>query len=323
MNDTHRRIGRVDALPTRAAGTLNVDFELLRIDLHVDLLGLRQHRDRHRRRMNPSVGLRHRHPLHPMNPTLEFELLIDIRARDQKNHLLEPTPLRRAAAHRLDLPAAPIRILRIGAKQLRGEKTRLVSTRPSSDFHHGVSRIRRVRRDHREQHGLAQPVPPALELGQFGRREFPHIGVARRVAAYRGRIGDLPPDPRMRLVVGDELGDLLVLAGDLGGAPGIRVEGGRGHLRREFVEAAAERCKVGKFVHEYAKLRAAICELRCAATCGLLKRNCCARRIRLAVAICHGHDTLHSKHHRVHLGLRQDLNPGLHADAAVPALRDR
>src|SRR4051812_46069657 len=60
-----------------------------------------------------------------------------------------------------------------------------------------------------------------------------------------------------------------------------------------------------------------------AAGCATYGSKHYARRIRLAVLICNGHDTFHSKHHRLHLGFRQDANSGLHAVAAFPAVRDR
>ena len=37
----------------------------------------------------------------------------------------------------------------------------------------------------------------------------------------------------------------------------------------------------------------------------------------------HGRDALHTEHYRLHLGFRQDLNPGVHAVAPLPPLRRR
>jgi hypothetical protein len=69
--------------------------------------------------------------------------------------------------------------------------------------------------------------------------------------------------------------------------------------------------------------RAVICELRGPRLAASLGRQSARQAIRLAVLISNGHDAFHSEHHRLHLGFRQDLNPGLHAVAAFPALRRR
>jgi hypothetical protein len=73
----------------------------------------------------------------------------------------------------------------------------------------------------------------------------------------------------MRLVVGDELRQFLVLPRNISGAPRVRVERWLRHLRPQLIEATAKRCKIGKFFHE-TRSRAAICELRAAAGCGLI-----------------------------------------------------
>lgn len=50
-------------------------------------------------------------------------------------------------------------------------------------------------------------------------------------------------------MVGQQLRDLLMLAGDGGGGPGIVVKRRRTHLRIEFVGAALEKGDVGKGLH--------------------------------------------------------------------------
>ena len=82
----------------------------------------------------------------------------------------------------------------------------------------------------------------------------------------------------MQRVVGDQLGNLLVLAGNLGGLTRVRVKRGRGHLCREFVEAALKQGDVGKDVHAGEK-RAGDLRIARAAGCGLCGGQGSARQV--------------------------------------------
>ena len=49
--------GLVDVLPAGAAGAHRIDADVVRLDVDIDVLGFRQHRDRRRRRMNAPAAL--------------------------------------------------------------------------------------------------------------------------------------------------------------------------------------------------------------------------------------------------------------------------
>ena len=66
-------VGGVDRLAARAAGAEDVDAQVLVVDLDVDLLGLRQHRDGRRRGMDAARGLGLRHALHAVHARFEFQ----------------------------------------------------------------------------------------------------------------------------------------------------------------------------------------------------------------------------------------------------------
>jgi hypothetical protein len=55
VGDPDRAIGGVDRLAARPGRAVDVDLEVVRVDLHLDLLGLREHRDRRRRGVDPSL----------------------------------------------------------------------------------------------------------------------------------------------------------------------------------------------------------------------------------------------------------------------------
>ena len=96
MNDAHRRIGRIDSLSARTARPHHADVEILRIDLHIHLLGLRQHGNRDRRSMNATVGFGDRNALYAVHAALVFELLVDLLACHKDDYFLQTAAIRRA-----------------------------------------------------------------------------------------------------------------------------------------------------------------------------------------------------------------------------------
>src|SRR5262249_53301430 len=73
VGDAYRRVGGVDALPTRAAGAEHVDPEVIDIDGDLGLLRLRSHQYARRRGVDPALRLGRRYPLHPVYATLPLQ----------------------------------------------------------------------------------------------------------------------------------------------------------------------------------------------------------------------------------------------------------
>ena len=126
------------------------DFEILRIDDHVDFLGLGQHGNRNCRCVNAPAGFGDGHAFHALNAAFKFQLFVNIRPGDEKNRFTVTATFGVARAHRLDFPTLRIGVAVINARQFCGEKRRFLATRAGANFHNGVSRIRRLRRDHRQ-----------------------------------------------------------------------------------------------------------------------------------------------------------------------------
>src|SRR5918992_4156334 len=71
--DPHRRVRGVHALPAGAARAVDVDLQVARVYLDLDVLGLRQDRDRRRRGVYAPLALRLRHPLDTVRAALVLE----------------------------------------------------------------------------------------------------------------------------------------------------------------------------------------------------------------------------------------------------------
>jgi hypothetical protein len=81
VEDLHRAVGGVDALPPGAARRRDADLQVAGlVDLHVDLVGLGQHGHGGRRGVDPPLGLGRRHALHPVDAALEAQRVVHTRS---------------------------------------------------------------------------------------------------------------------------------------------------------------------------------------------------------------------------------------------------
>src|SRR5690606_9018174 len=87
VRDPHGRVGGVDALAARTGGPVDVDAQVGRVDLDVDLLGLGQHGDRRRRRVDAALALGHRDALDPVGAGLEVHAGPDALALQREDDL--------------------------------------------------------------------------------------------------------------------------------------------------------------------------------------------------------------------------------------------
>jgi hypothetical protein len=90
VRDAHGGFGLVDVLAAGTAAERNVSvLEVLLVDVHLDLLDLRQHRDGRRRRVHAPLGLGLGHPLHAVAAGLELHRVEDALAAQREDDLLE------------------------------------------------------------------------------------------------------------------------------------------------------------------------------------------------------------------------------------------
>ena len=87
MHYANGGIGSVNRLTAGAAGTKDVDAQILVVDLDVDLLGLRHDGNRRRRGMDSAARFGDRHALHPMHAGFEFETGEGVAAVDRCDRL--------------------------------------------------------------------------------------------------------------------------------------------------------------------------------------------------------------------------------------------
>ena len=70
--ESYCRLGLIDMLTACAAGFAGFDLKVGGIDIHLNLLDLREHRHRYRRRVDPALGFRLRNTLNAMHAAFKF-----------------------------------------------------------------------------------------------------------------------------------------------------------------------------------------------------------------------------------------------------------
>ena len=160
MGDAHGRVGRVDRLPARPGGAVDVDLQVAGVHVHVHVLGLGQHRHRGRGRVDPALRLRLRHPLHPVRPALELEHAVCAVALHREGVVAV------AQLERLGLEAATLGVAGEHAVEVGGEQAGLLAARAGPDLDDHVLVVVRVRLDHREPDLLLELAEPVLRAAQ-------------------------------------------------------------------------------------------------------------------------------------------------------------
>ena len=155
-----------------------VDADVLRPDLDVDLLRLRQHGDRGGGGVDAPARLGRRHALHAVHAGFEFQPRIDAGAAHGGDDLLVAADLALARREHLDLPAVQRGVALVHAEEVAGEERRLVAAGAGAHFEDGAAVVGRVARH--EQH--AKLVAQRLDARRAARGARP-----RRARASRAR----------------------------------------------------------------------------------------------------------------------------------------
>ena len=110
MGQPYRRVCRVNALTAVAGRTVNVHPDIVRVEIDLDVIHLRQHRHRRRGCMDPAAGLRFRDPLYTVRAALELQAGVSAFSLNEKDRFLDASDGRIIDFDQLGLPAISLRI---------------------------------------------------------------------------------------------------------------------------------------------------------------------------------------------------------------------
>ena len=74
MGNADSGLRTVNVLAAGTRGAVDINLQISRIDVHINLFNLRQNRDRGRRGMHPALRLRYRYALDTVRAGFKFEL---------------------------------------------------------------------------------------------------------------------------------------------------------------------------------------------------------------------------------------------------------
>ena len=164
VREAHGRVRRVDGLPARPRGAVDVHLEVVRIHLDLDLLGLREHGHGRRRGVDPALGLRLRHALHAVGPALVLEDRVGAVALDGERRLLEAADVGRREREVLGLKASVLGVAGEHLVEVAGEQGRLVPARAGAELDDHVLLVVGIRLDHRQADRLLELLDPGGRL---------------------------------------------------------------------------------------------------------------------------------------------------------------
>ena len=194
MGDAHRRVGGVDRLPARAGRPEDVDLEISRVDVDLDLVGLGQDDHRRRRGVDPPLGLGHRHPLDPVGPALVLEPCQASSPSHHERDLVQAVPVGRARRQHLEPPPSLLGVTGVHLEEVLGEEVGLLAPFGTPDLHDHVAAGVRIL-GHEQQAELLF-VPGDLGFGLGPPRSAPaHARRRWHRGASRGPPRDSPRPP--------------------------------------------------------------------------------------------------------------------------------
>ena len=168
-----------------AGSAVDLHLNVFGPEVDIDLLHLRQHRDRRGRGVHAPAGLRLRHALDAVDAGFELESRIRPIAIDHEVGLFHAAELRVVVVEQLHAVPPLFRIHRIHAVEVCGKKRALLPAHAAANFNDDVFVVVRVARQ--EQH--AQLVKKALffRLGyvQFLLRYVLELGIGYKLQRLR------------------------------------------------------------------------------------------------------------------------------------------
>ncbi len=130
-----------------SAGAEDIESDVLRIDLDLDLIDLGQNSHGRSRGMDPSPTLGGGNALDPVGTGFKFKPRVSPITLDHKGGFFDAADAGFRDVDHLGLPALVLSIAQIHPHQLRGEQSRFIAAGTGSDLDDDVFLIIRIGRD--------------------------------------------------------------------------------------------------------------------------------------------------------------------------------
>ena len=228
MGDTHGRIGRIDALATRAARPVYVDLEIVRMNGQVQFLGFGQNGHRRSRRVDTAAGFGCGNPLHAVNAALVLHRPVGIGPRKTEDDLLVSALGAVRHVDELQPPALRFGVTAVQPVEITGKEARLVPARSGPDFHDGVLGIFGIPGQEFQAQLLLNTGQALVQHRKLGSR---HPDQVRIVLGLEHLLEPVPFRDQLAIRIHriDDAVQRRVLSGQLGHLPHVGRDLGRRH----------------------------------------------------------------------------------------------
>jgi len=213
VDDPHRGVGGVHALPAGARGTVDIDAQIALVDLHLDLFSLGQHQHANGRGVDPSLRLGDGDPLDAVDSAFELEPVPHAlpgfhRAAvlDRDGDVLVAAQVGVGGADDLGLPALTLGVPQVHPHQVAGEQRGLLTALSRLDLQDDVFVVVGVAGDE-------QGAEPLNQFFALGGKLLRLVSEARVLGGQLLGGLDVAFDPVQFPVGGDDGGELGVALG--------------------------------------------------------------------------------------------------------------
>lgn len=249
VEDLDGGVGGVDTLAARSGGAADGDLEFVGFDFDVHLLGLGKDGHRAGAGVDAALGLGDGDALDAVDAAFVFEALVDVRAADEEDDLLETAEVGGTGVDGFGFPSPGFGVAVVHAKEVRGEEGGFLSAGTGADFHDDVAVVGGIGWKQAALEFTGEPVEFDLAAGDFFADEPGEFGVRRFGGQQFAVSGEFLFGAEVGVSDGYELLEAGVFAAEFLEAGRLSGHGGVAQRGFDLGQALAEPFDVGFHVH--------------------------------------------------------------------------
>ena len=135
MDQANSRRRLVNVLTACAGSTVNLHLNIRRIDLHIHLFHLRQHRNGGSGSVDTAAGFCFRYTLHTMDTGFIFHTGVSTPTVDDKIRFLDAAQFRFIVVHQFDAPVHAGSVHAVHTEQTVGKQGAFLTANTTADLH--------------------------------------------------------------------------------------------------------------------------------------------------------------------------------------------
>ena len=225
MRDADGALGPVDVLAASAGAAVGVDLQILRVDVHLHGVHLRQHGHGGGAGVDAAAGLRLRHALDAVHPAFKLQAGVRPLSADEQTCLAHAAELRLVEVGDLGLPPVRVGVHIVHSIKTMRKERRFFPADAGADLQNDVAVIVRVARQQHTQLLLELRAAGTAEIDLLA-RDLVQLGVAQQ----RLRLRDLRLTGGIRPIGLHDRLQLALLAAELCKHRGVGIIRGVGQL---------------------------------------------------------------------------------------------